>query len=60
MNNLERCEKCEGCGKVTDGDNEDPWIWWTDLPFRNAAAVAMGVVMPKDCPVCQGTGKVEL
>ena len=52
------CLRCEGCGKVDDGDGA-PWIAWLSLPLKSSAAVLMGIVKPIPCPGCDGTGEVE-
>ncbi len=38
------CLRCEGCGKVDDGDGA-PWIAWLSLPLKSSAAVLMGIVL---------------
>lgn len=51
-----KCTKCDGCGKVADSDDEEPWTVWTSLPLHSSLAVLMGLVKPKDCPECGGKG----
>lgn len=53
----ERCSKCNGCGKVADSYDEEPWTVWTSLPLHSAGAVLAGLVRPKECPRCAGSGK---
>jgi DnaJ-class molecular chaperone len=52
-----KCPKCDGCGKVADTDNEEPWTAWLDLPLRSSIAVVAGIVRPKTCPDCNGSGQ---
>lgn len=54
-----RCDKCDGCGKVSDNEDEDPWTRWMKLPLESAAAVVLGIVKPKPCPKCGGTGETK-
>lgn len=51
------CAKCEGCGKVANSDDQEPWTYWENLPLKNALAVTLGFVKPVDCPACGGSGK---
>jgi hypothetical protein len=51
------CVKCAGCGQVADTDDQEPWTMWTKLPLESSAAVLMGLVKPKPCPACGGSGK---
>jgi len=52
------CERCKGCGKVWgDGDNEVPLDTMTALPFR-CVALSLALDPPKQCPDCNGTGKI--
>lgn len=55
-----KCPKCTGCGKVADSADEEPWSAWLSLPLAASVAVLAGIVMPKICPLCGGSGKVEL
>ena len=57
MTGFTKCEKCDGCGKVANTDEQEPWTWWEDLPPGNDIAVWMGIVRPVECPECHGTGK---
>ena len=54
----EKCPKCDGCGKVANTDDQEPWTFWANLPLKSAAAVVMGLVRPTECPKCKGTGTV--
>ena len=53
------CMKCDGCGKVADSDDEEPWTRWLELPVNAAAAVILGIVKPKTCPACGGSGEAQ-
>jgi hypothetical protein len=53
----EPCRVCDGCGKVADTPDQEPWTVWTNLPANSAVAVVLGVVKPMDCPECHGSGK---
>jgi DnaJ-class molecular chaperone len=53
---FEPCPTCEGCGRVSDTDNPEPWSRWLALPPGSNLAVVMGLVKPKECPSCDGTG----
>lgn len=54
----EKCPACDGCGKVADTQDREPWTAWRSLPLCSASAVVLGVVKPIDCPACGGSGKV--
>ena len=58
MGDREKCMKCDGCGRVADDDEETPWRYYEELPVKNAAAVFMGLITPKPCPECGGSGAV--
>jgi len=53
------CTRCEGCGKIADSPDGEPWIRWLVLPVQSATAVLLGLVNPIPCPACHGTGKRE-
>lgn len=53
---LAKCPKCDGCGKIADSEDGEPWTIWTDLPLKSSAAVLMGLVKPINCPECGGSG----
>ncbi len=52
----EKCHQCDGCGQVATDDDETPWSFWKSLPAGSDLAVRLGLVQPKPCPVCEGTG----
>jgi RecJ-like exonuclease len=51
-----KCQHCEGCGKVADTDEREPWTAWTSVPLHSSIAVVMGMVKPIPCEYCKGTG----
>ena len=54
-----KCPKCHGCGQIADTDREEPWADWLALPMQSAAAVLLGVIKPRACPRCAGSGEIE-
>lgn len=50
------CGRCDGCGQLADSDDAEPWSVWLNLPVKSAAAVFLGLVKPKACHECRGTG----
>lgn len=58
MKDGDTCPKCEGCGKVANTEDMEPWTAWEKLPPGSDLAVRMGIVRPMPCPVCFGSGKV--
>lgn len=55
----EKCGSCDGCGKVANTRRVEPWSAWLNLPAELAAAVTAGIVRPKTCPACNGSGVKE-
>jgi len=53
-----RCYKCAGCGKIANDKDETPWKYWEELPSQSAIAIKMGFVLPKNYPVCKGSGEI--
>lgn len=53
----EKCNRCDGCGKIANSEDGEPWTVWTSLPLHSSAAVLAGIVRPITCPDCNGTGK---
>lgn len=53
-----KCLKCDGCGKVADSADEEPWTDWTNLPLHSSAAILniLGLLKSKPCPSCNGLG----
>lgn len=51
------CGRCDGCGKIADGEEGAPWSVWESMPLKSSAAVLLGIVKPITCPDCGGTGK---
>ena len=50
------CRRCDGCGRVADTEAAEPWTAWSSLPPGADLAVRLGLVKPKSCPACSGTG----
>jgi hypothetical protein len=48
-----KCMRCDGCGKIADSDEGEPWTAWEDLPPGSDIAVKMGIVKPIPCPDCE-------
>lgn len=53
----DRCDRCDGCGKIASSKGGEPWTFWLNLPLKSAAAVWLGLVKPLTCPDCKGSGK---
>ena len=53
----DKCNTCDGEGKVANTDNMEPWSQWAQLPVQSALAVVIGIVKPMTCPTCKGSGK---
>jgi hypothetical protein len=51
-----KCQKCNGCGKIANSQQQEPWTYWENLPVKNAIAIISGIVKPIECPTCKGTG----
>ncbi len=52
-----KCGQCDGCGKVANSDDGEPWTVWENLPPCSDIAVKMGIVKPISCPACGGMGE---
>ncbi len=59
MSEVRKCGRCDGCGRIANSDDGEPWKYWADLPPGADLAVRMGLVQPIPCPDCKGTGTVE-
>ena len=46
------CTRCDGCGRIADSEDGEPWTFWTSLPVSSAAAMLLGLVKPIPCPKC--------
>jgi hypothetical protein len=57
---MKRCERCNGCGRIANSDDGEPWSDWEGLPPGSDVAVRLGIVSPIPCPSCGGSGKVEV
>lgn len=55
---LVKCETCDGCGKLADTEDREPWSRWLEIPVKSALALQIGLVRPIPCTVCKGKGKV--
>ena len=53
---LQKCETCDGCGKVANTDDQEPWTDWLALPLQSQGAMVLGLVKPIPCPDCDGDG----
>jgi hypothetical protein len=51
------CQRCCGCGKLANSDDQEPWTEWLALPLQSSLAVVLGLVRPIPCHECGGTGK---
>ncbi|MFE5789581.1 hypothetical protein [Rhodococcus erythropolis] len=54
------CRRCDGCGRVANSEDAEPWTMWEALPPGSDLAVQMGVVRPVTCLDCNGSGTVDL
>jgi len=52
------CPRCRGCGKLANTEQQEPWIYWLELPIESQLAIALGV-KPETCKKCKGTGTIE-
>jgi hypothetical protein len=53
------CERCNGCGRIADTEDGEPWTAWTSHRLMASAAVLLRIVRPVKCPDCNGTGELE-
>ena len=53
------CPRCDGCGKLADTEQKEPWTQWTSMPLHSSMAVLSGIVKPIPCPDCGGSGKLR-
>ena len=51
------CNKCQGCGRVTDNEQELPWHWNYYQSLTAVEPVRKGLVGKKCCPACGGSGQ---
>lgn len=55
----DKCQRCDGCGRIASGEEGAPWTMWESLPPGSKAAVELGFVKPIPCPECGGFGTVN-
>lgn len=53
------CDRCDGCGRLADTKDREPWTAWTSMPLSSSIAVVAGIVKPMTCHVCGGTGRLD-
>ena len=53
------CMKCDGCGRIANSEDGEPWTTWEALPPGSDLAVKFGIVKPIECPECRGVGTTE-
>ncbi len=53
---MAKCNQCDGCGRIANSEDGEPWTVWQSLPPGSDLAVQMGLVQPIECPRCKGTG----
>lgn len=54
---MNKCQKCDGCGRIANDDDQSPWTFWEQLPPVSDLAVRLGLVRPETCPDCGGSGE---
>lgn len=55
-NGDKKCTRCDGCGKIANSDEGEPWTAWESLPLESQGAMTLGIVRPIACPSCDGKG----
>jgi hypothetical protein len=53
---MTQCDRCDGCGRIANSEDQEPWTDWTNLPAHSQLAIRIGLVVPITCPDCGGTG----
>jgi hypothetical protein len=53
----EKCKRCDGCGRIANTEDGEPWTAWTELPLRSSLSLCVGLVRPITCPDCHGSGR---
>ena len=53
----DKCAQCDGCGRVADTADREPWTFYSKVPLESSAAVLLGLIKPIVCPVCNGSGQ---
>ena len=59
MSDEKNCDKCDGCGKIANSEDGEPWTAWQSLPPGSDVAVKLGLIWPILCPSCGGSGKAK-
>jgi len=59
MSEKTKCPRCNGCGKIANSDDGEPWTVWENLPENAKVAVRLGLVGPVTCPDCGGSGEAK-
>jgi hypothetical protein len=52
------CATCAGCGQVANDPDQTPWSAYATLPSGSDLAVRLGLVRPRRCPTCGGSGRI--
>lgn len=60
MSEERKCDQCDGCGKIANSDDGEPWSDWEAMPEASKLAIRLGIVRPIECPGCRGTGKEQV
>lgn len=55
-----RCDKCQGCGQVSNTPPHEPWSFILEKPLKDCAAVVSGAVAAMVCPKCDGSGEIRM
>lgn len=50
------CRNCQGCGRIANSEDGEPWVQWESLPEESQSAIKLGIVKPIECPDCNATG----
>jgi hypothetical protein len=50
------CRRCQGCGRIANSEDGEPWSFWEKLPPGSDLMVRAGIIQPLSCPACGGSG----
>ena len=53
------CPTCQGCGKVANSNDGEPWTVWEKLSPGADLAVRAGIIYAVTCPRCGGSGSAQ-